>query len=94
MSRYKRNLSILNARYSDLERRVLEIFAREPERDTIELLGNMRILIEYLIRDGYLEPMPPKRAMFVTEGMLEQEFKITSDGRRFVDAWVNGRIDQ
>lgn len=88
MERYKANLSVLNQRYGDLERRVLQHFADEPELETIELLGNLEILLMYLIRDGLLEALPRKTAMFVTAGMMEQEFRLTPRGRDFVTRWV------
>jgi hypothetical protein len=91
MRQYKSNLSVLNQRYGDLERRVLQRFADDPELEIIEVLGNMEILLMFLIRDGLLDALPLKGAMFVTSGMLEQQFRITAKGRDFVSKWLTAR---
>jgi hypothetical protein len=48
----------------------------------------MKILLMYLIRDGLLEPLPERRAMWVTTGMMEQDFQITPKGREFLARWL------
>lgn len=88
MKQYKANLSVINQQYGDLERRVLLYFADRPDEDTINLLGNLEILLTYLIRDGFLELLPKKSAMFVTPGMLEQPYRLTAEGRAFVQHWL------
>lgn len=91
MRQYETNLSVLNQRYGDLERRVLQRFADEPDLEQIMVLGNMEILLMYLIGDGLLARRPPKTAVFVTPGMLEQEYRLTPKGRDFVARWVDAR---
>lgn len=39
MHQYKANLSVLNSRYGDLERRVLLFFAEHPDAPAIQLVG-------------------------------------------------------
>jgi hypothetical protein len=63
---YKANLGILNSRYGELERRVLEVFAWRRQQgleDTlIQLSGTDRISMMYLVQDGYVEIMAPGKA--------------------------------
>ena len=41
MKQYKANLAILTGRYGDLERRILELFATNPESNSIRLPGSI-----------------------------------------------------
>lgn len=52
---YKANLRILNGRYGDLERRVLDHFVRDPDATTITIDRSHALLLAYLIEDGLLE---------------------------------------
>ncbi len=51
----KANLAIINGRYSDLERRLIAEFARNPEPRVKFLPGTMELLVRYLVDDGYLK---------------------------------------
>ncbi len=44
MCQYKANVSVVSSRYSDLERRVIEFFADNPQYDTIFLPGGLQLL--------------------------------------------------
>jgi hypothetical protein len=52
MRQYKANLSVIDNRYSSMERRVLEYFADGPSH--IDLPPGFEILLWYLVEDGYL----------------------------------------
>lgn len=85
MLQYKANLTLLNSRYGDLERRVLRQFAAFP--DTSELLLNkaLDILLMYLLDDGLIE-------FDAFESALKGEYavyRITAEGREFVQRWLN-----
>src|SRR5260370_25250110 len=54
MLQYKANLSVINQRYGDLEKRVLEYFAEHPNEGYIWLPSSLEILLMYLIKDGLL----------------------------------------
>lgn len=88
MLQYKANLSILNDRYSDLEKRVLTIFAEQPEASVIDLPGGFDIFLWYLLHDGIIV------AGAVTPGLTENDFPskkqyvLTAMGREFVDRWL------
>jgi HNH endonuclease len=60
LQRIKSNLMLLNGRYSDLERRIIEDFqgqlAAQPEvAPSIFIPERLRLLVAYLIRDGMVE---------------------------------------
>ncbi len=80
---YKNNLSILNSKYGDLERRIIELFARDPYREDIWILDNMEILIMYLLEDGLIEPTGV--AEDIKAGSLsKKQFRLTDRGREFI----------
>jgi hypothetical protein len=76
LRQYKANLAVINSRYGDLERRVLEEFAEQrtrlrpvfdgqpdvaedwPRGLSVAVPGTMRLLMKYLVRDGYVELVP------------------------------------
>jgi hypothetical protein len=97
MRRYKANLSVLNGRYSDLERRVLQQFADEPAANAIDLQG-MNFHLLYLIRDGLLVdtgPAPGPGGSFVSARiggveMVPKRYMLTQRGREFVNHWLAG----
>ena len=53
---YKHQLSMLNRRYGDLERRIINLFSRDPNRSDIWILDNIEILLMYLLEDGIIQP--------------------------------------
>ncbi|MEV7013043.1 HNH endonuclease signature motif containing protein [Streptosporangium sp. NPDC051022] len=57
LRQYKANLGLLNARYSDFERRVIQWFAERPGEVAIKLGGvgsTLEIELMHLLRDGIL----------------------------------------
>jgi hypothetical protein len=100
MQRYKANLLIINSRYSDFERRILKLFAEQPEKDTIQLSlsGNNDILITYLVKDGLLEWIEPKILVSSPDSQEtgapvqnDRIYKLTTKGREFVDKWLSAK---
>jgi hypothetical protein len=93
MRQYKANLSVLNHRYGDLERRVLQGFADDDNRTTIRLPGGLKIMLQFLLQDGYIVETGPPPAPVQTyasfSGMpVIEYFAITDEGRRFIDRWL------
>jgi hypothetical protein len=84
MLQYKANLSVLNGRYGDLERRVLLYFAERPDRNSIYLAKGFDILLMYLFADGFLVETDELKYRFSKEGTL---YYLTEQGREFVDKW-------
>lgn len=89
MRRYKANLSILNGRYGDLERRVLKFFADSPSRDFIWLSTSLEFLLMYLIDDGLLRKDEDPRLLPTYPFDFGAAYHITSEGREFIRRWLN-----
>jgi HNH endonuclease len=88
---YKGNLSVVNERYSDYERRVLEHFAQNPQSDAIQLAAADFNLL-YLLRDGLLTDIGT-RGVSVRAGGAElapKVYVLTPEGRAFVNKWLGG----
>jgi hypothetical protein len=91
MLMYKLNLGVVNSRYNDFERRVLEAFgeawATNPDAREIQLPGGgMGLLYHYLVTDGLIAD--------VTQATIEimgvpaaLTFRITPRGVDFVQKW-------
>lgn len=88
MLQYKANLSVLNSRYGDLEKRVLLIFARHPQYEQIWLDKGSDIHLMYLLEDGLLEKDPDIRYLMSRDG---RPYRITPKGREFVDKWLRAK---
>lgn len=92
---YKANLGLLNGRYGDFERRVLDdmVLRRELE---IRLPAGYRPLLGYLIRDGLLsEPQLDSRFGSMLIGDMPaagvEVYRLTSDGLKFAEDYANAR---
>ncbi len=86
---YKTNLGLLNHRYGEIERRVLQQFCDKPELEIIRLMGLSEIFVLFLLKDGFL--------LKITEGPhingspSWEEYRLTASGRQFVDNWRQAR---
>jgi hypothetical protein len=89
MRQYKANLSVLNGRYGDLERRVLKFFAESPGRDFIWLSTSLEFLLMYLIDDGLLRKEEDPRLLSTYPFDPGAAYHITPKGREFVRKWLN-----
>lgn len=89
MLQYKANLSILNGRYGDLERRVLKFFADYPNHTAIWLPGGLGILVAYLVQDGLLA-LHEKEQVLTTMSQFSklQLYELTDAGKKLVDRWM------
>ena len=85
MRLYKANLGLVNGRYIDVEKRVLEILAEQPNATQIWLPSVLGIFVRNLVKDGLLEPSP----METTGLVLSQLYNLTEKGREFVRKWVS-----
>ncbi|MDQ1745105.1 MAG: hypothetical protein QOE23_3444 [Pseudonocardiales bacterium] len=55
----KANQAVLSSRYTELERRVLQWFGRNPTKTMICLDWSSGLMYESLLLDGFLEPEDP-----------------------------------
>jgi hypothetical protein len=54
MRHYKTNLGILNSRYGEMERRLLDLFAAKPGASAFDATRDMDFDFMYLLQDGML----------------------------------------
>lgn len=88
---YKANLGIVNARYGDFERRILELFATSGG-DAVKLLGGRDVDLWYLLKDGILTKMPTPGGSVVVQGLPAAEtYALTGHGRAFVRDWADAQ---
>jgi hypothetical protein len=96
LQRIKSNLMMLNARYSDLERRIIECFQEEistnPEPAPFVMIpSRLSLLVKYIIRDGFVTPVEYHSAMTMSfsDGTVVRDdnlkLTLTAAGRRFID---------
>jgi hypothetical protein len=81
---YKANLSILNSRYGDFEKRILNIFAEQPDRNEIELPFGFEILAMYLIQDGIIEFNGKTSVLIVQDNPSWKCYTLTEKGRDLI----------
>ncbi|MEG4249572.1 HNH endonuclease signature motif containing protein [Microcoleus sp. Pol10D4] len=87
---YKHNLSIVNSRYGDYERRILQDFVDNSDDRFIDLPydKNTDILLMFLIRDKLLLPLPDKRPIRMSaRGRERMWYELTEEGQQFISKW-------
>ena len=87
---YKHNLSIVNSRYGDYERRILQYFVDNPDERFIKLPygENTDILLMFLIRDKLLLPQPDRRPVTGSaRGTEKIWYELTQEGQQFISKW-------
>ncbi len=81
---YKQNLALLHSRYSDIEQRILQVFAENSASNQIWLPGGLDIMVMYLLGDGLLVDTG-KNSGVILSGMPSQKlYQLTDAGRLFV----------
>lgn len=90
MLRYKANLSIINSRYGDLERRVITFFVEQPDKNEIRLSlsGDMDIQIMNLLKDGLIVFDRELISSFSVGIEPDKIYKLTVKGRDFIQKWI------
>lgn len=89
--RYKANLSIINAQYGELERRIIEMFAADPDAFFLNLPRIFELFVWNLVRDGYLEPVMYVQPESGHPYLVTDAYRITPAGREFVAAYSGGQ---
>jgi hypothetical protein len=90
MRGYKHNLGVLQTRYSDLERRLLEMFS-DDRTETAVFQQDMAFPFHYLMQDGYLRLVHFERHAMSgpwVQGLWA--YGLTDAGRSFLHRWVAG----
>jgi HNH endonuclease len=84
MGQYKANLTLLNSRYGDLERRVLDYFVQDADGGTneISLPESLSMLLWHLVADGMLELVDQGGAAI--GGDVLGIYRLTENGKELV----------
>lgn len=95
MRQYKANLSVLNSRYGDVEKKALEYFADNPGLNAIQMPGGLKWQLQYLLLDGLLEELPIHSGVEMAGMRSHDFFAITPAGRAFIARWLEAEeLDQ
>lgn len=87
---YKANLSILNSRYGEFERRVLTYFALVPEQQTIRIGAETALLVMYLLVDKMLEYTQSTSGAYSFGVPTWREARLTERGMELVERVRSG----
>jgi hypothetical protein len=89
MRMYKRNLEILNSRYSDFERRVFDQIAETDRRSFIVEAG-LEIPLLHAVNDGLLRRVELAPVAIQQGEPTHYEYEVTDEGLDFVNRYVCG----
>jgi hypothetical protein len=89
MRMYKRNLEILNSRYSDFERRVFDQIAETDRRSFIVQAG-LEIALLHAVNDGLLKRVELARVANEQGEPTQHKYEVTDEGLDFVNRYVCG----
>ena len=90
IEQYKLNLNIINNKYGDFERRVLEFFAENTQENQLWLPGGLDIMLMYLLKDNLIIDTG-ETSKIIMAGMPSQKlYELTTDGRLYVNEWLKG----
>lgn len=104
LRQFKANLALLNHRYGEFERRVLDYFAANPAPNLMFLPGGMDLLVHYLVSDGYLARANFEAAMYSQDTFRQPDgaestisvpsqeaYFLTPSGLEFLHKWQEAK---
>lgn len=86
---YKRNLGILNSRYSDFERRAFDQIAETDQR-SFPVEAGFEILLLHAVKDGLLKRVELSPVASQGGESTRHEYEVTDDGLSFVSRYIQG----
>jgi hypothetical protein len=100
LRQFKANLALLNSRYGEFERRVLD-YLKDSKSNIVLVPGGMEILVHYLVSDGYLlrlgnftPAFHEKYTLMENDGTQSEisipsqiAYRLTRSGREFIGRW-------
>ena len=89
MRMYKRNLEILNSRYSDFERRVFDQIAETDQRSFVVEAG-LEIPLLHAVNDGLLKRVELAPVAIQRGEPTHYTYEVTDEGLDFVNRYVCG----
>lgn len=86
MLMYKRNLGLINSRYGEAERRLLDLFARNTGARAAQFDRAMDFEFMYLLQDGLIVKVAQQGGVFIS-GVRQgpEQYVLTDAGVQFVD---------
>lgn len=87
---HKRNLEILNSRYSDFERRVFRQVAETDQRSFIVEVG-LEIPLLHAVNDGFLRRIELSPAAIHRDEPTHYKYEVADAGLNFVSRYVQGK---
>jgi HNH endonuclease len=105
LRQFKANLALLNHRYGEFERRILDYFVANPEPNFVLVPGAMDLLVYYLVADGYLMRTAGFRAAFMENYTVTRDdgtqlkvgipsqiaYSLTQSGQEFIRKWQEAK---
>ncbi len=86
---YKRNLEILNSRYSDFERRVFDQIAETDRRSFIVGAG-LEILLLHAVNDRFLKRVELAPVAIQRAEPTQYKYEVTDEGLDFINRYICG----
>jgi predicted transcriptional regulator len=86
---YKRNLAILNSRYSDFERRVFDQIAETDRRSFIVEAG-LEIPLLHAVNDGLLKRVELAPIAIQRAEPTQYKYEVTDEGLDFINRYICG----
>ena len=90
IEQYKLNLNIINNKYGDFERRVLEFFAENTQENQLWLPGGLDIMLMYLLKDNLIIDTGETSGVIISGMPSQKLYELTTDGRLYVNEWLKG----
>ncbi len=84
MLTYKANLALLNSRYSDLEKRIIDSFIKNPTAREILIPGGLDLMLMYLIEDGILIDTKKTTGIILNDMPSQKYYALTPQGISFI----------
>jgi hypothetical protein len=89
MRMYKRNLGILNSRYSDFERRAFDQIAETDQR-SFPVEAGFEILLVHAVKDGLLQRVELSPVTIQRGEPTHHKYQVTDAGLSFVSRYIQG----
>jgi HNH endonuclease len=86
---YKRNLEILNSRYSDFERRVFDQIAETDRRSFIVEAG-LEVPLLHAVNDGLLKRVELAPVAIQRDEPTHYTYEVTDEGLDFINRYIRG----
>jgi HNH endonuclease len=86
---YKRNLEILNSRYSDFERRVFDQIAETDQR-SFSVEAGLEIPLLHAVNDGLLKRVELAPVAIQGGEPTQHKYEVTDDGLDFINRYIRG----